>query len=70
MSLHAAAARRRLASLVGGDEGASLLAQTDAWFREQQVSDGEALTAMVAPGYDAVNSAGGRLVEHGREGSR
>ncbi len=70
MSLHAAAARRRLASLVGGDEGDSLLAQTDAWFREQQVSDGEALTAMVAPGYDAVNSAGPSAVEHGREGSR
>jgi serine/threonine protein kinase/tetratricopeptide (TPR) repeat protein len=70
MSLYAAAARRRLASLVGGDEGESLLAQTDAWFREQQVTNVEALTAMVAPGYDAVNSAGARPVEPAREGSR
>ena len=31
--------------------------QTDAWFREQQVVSPDALTAMVAPGYDALNSA-------------
>lgn len=70
MALYATAARRRLASLVGGDEREILLAQTDAWFREQQVANVEALTAMVAPGYDALNSAGGKPVEHPREGSR
>ncbi len=52
MALYGTAARRRLAALVGGDEGRSLLAQTDAWFHEQQVVSGDALTAMVAPGYD------------------
>jgi len=52
MSLYGTAARRRLAILIGGDEGKSLLAQTDAWFRDQQVASGDALTAMVAPGYD------------------
>jgi serine/threonine protein kinase/tetratricopeptide (TPR) repeat protein len=52
MSLYGTAARRRLAALIGGDEGRSLFARTDAWFREQQVASGDALTAMVAPGYD------------------
>jgi len=52
MALHATAARRRLGVLIGGDEGASLLSQTDAWMREQQVANSDALTSMVAPGYD------------------
>ncbi len=53
MALHGAAARLRLAQLVGGDEGRSLMRQTDAWMQEQQVVDADALTAMVAPGYAA-----------------
>jgi tetratricopeptide (TPR) repeat protein len=51
MSMHARAAQRWLGALVGGEEGESLRGQTDAWFREQQVKDAEALTAMCAPGY-------------------
>jgi serine/threonine protein kinase len=70
MALCATAARARLADLVGGDEGRSLRAQTDAWMREQQVVRPAALTAMVAPGYDAVNSAARSAVERGREGAR
>jgi len=56
MSLYGTSARRRLAGLVGGDEGRSLLAQTDGWLRSQQVANADALTAIVAPGYDGVNS--------------
>ncbi len=52
MALYATAARHRLAALVGGEEGRRLRVQTAAWFREQQVESGDALTAMVAPGYD------------------
>jgi hypothetical protein len=61
MALYATAARRRLAQLVGGDEGKPLLAQTDAWMRDNGVVNPDALTAMVAPGYGGAVNAGGRV---------
>jgi len=60
MALYATAARRRLAQLMGGEEGKTLLAQTDAWMHEHGVVNPDALTAMVAPGYGGAVNAGGR----------
>jgi serine/threonine protein kinase/tetratricopeptide (TPR) repeat protein len=72
MALHATAARRRLGQLLGGDEGRKLLELTDEWMRSQGVADADAMTAMVAPGYDAaaVNAAGGAPVEREGRGAR
>jgi len=52
MATHAAAARRRLGALVGGDEGAALIADADAWLTGQGVRSPDAVTAMLAPGFD------------------
>jgi serine/threonine protein kinase/tetratricopeptide (TPR) repeat protein len=71
MALHATAARRRLGQLLGGDEGRKLLERTDEWLKGQGVADADAMTAMIAPGYDApVNSAGAAPVERVGRGAR
>ncbi len=49
MKLHGAAARRRLAALVGGAEGATLELAAATWMAEQQVADAERLSAMLLP---------------------
>jgi len=48
--LHAAAARRRRADLIGGDEGAAARAAADAVFRRQGVAAPDRLVAMMVPG--------------------
>ena len=50
MGLYAAVAKRRLAALVGGDEGAALAAQSEAFLKAQLVADGERMSGMLAPG--------------------
>jgi serine/threonine protein kinase len=50
MPMHAAAARLKLGLLLGGDEGAALLADARAWFDAQAVASPARLTAMLAPG--------------------
>jgi tRNA A-37 threonylcarbamoyl transferase component Bud32 len=50
MRLFAAAARRRLGELVGGDEGRLLIEQADEWMRGQQVVSPERTTALLVPG--------------------
>jgi hypothetical protein len=50
MTLHGAAARRRLGQLVGGDEGQALLAAGDAALRAQRVKNLEAMTEMLCAG--------------------
>jgi eukaryotic-like serine/threonine-protein kinase len=71
LGLHAMAARRRLARLVGAEEGRKLLEQTDAWMREQGVADADAMTAMMVPGYDGgVNAADTAAVERKGRGAR
>jgi serine/threonine protein kinase/tetratricopeptide (TPR) repeat protein len=51
MALHAAVARRALGSMIGGDEGRTLLTTADTWFREQEIARPEGLVAMLAPGF-------------------
>jgi serine/threonine protein kinase/tetratricopeptide (TPR) repeat protein len=50
MALHAAVSRRTLGKLLGGDEGAGLARQAEAWMASQAVKTSDRLTAMLAPG--------------------
>ncbi len=49
MGLHAAAARRVRGRLMGGPIGADLVAQAEAWMRDEGIADLDAMTGMVAP---------------------
>lgn len=51
--LYAHPARRRLGRLLGGAEGAALVAESDAWMAAQGVRNPERLTAMVLPGWNS-----------------
>jgi eukaryotic-like serine/threonine-protein kinase len=51
MALYAAAARRRLGKLIGGDEGAALVAEADAWLRGQLVKVPERMVDVLVPGF-------------------
>lgn len=53
MLAHAAAARRTLGTLLGGDEGAAMVAAADAWFRGIGGQRGDRLAAVLAPGFPA-----------------
>jgi hypothetical protein len=50
MALYSAAARRCRGLLVGGGEGAALVAEADAWMRNEGIRNPERMTAMLAPG--------------------
>ncbi len=50
MRLHAAAARRHLGPVVGGDEGRAAVTQADEWMRGQGIRDPARLAAVLAPG--------------------
>lgn len=50
MPLHAAAARRRLGELKGGDEGTALIAEVDTWMASHGIRNPARLAAMYAPG--------------------
>ena len=49
--LYAAAARRRLGQLQGGDPGGQLVARADDWLRGQNVREPARLVATLAPGF-------------------
>ncbi len=51
MKLYAAAARARLAALVGGDEGKRWRAESDAWLSGEKVRNPRAMIDMLAPGF-------------------
>jgi len=51
MALHAAIARRLLGEKLGGDEGASVVATSDAWLASARVANVARATAMIAPGF-------------------
>jgi hypothetical protein len=50
MSLYAAAARRQLGAIQGGNDGAALVAQADSFMRERQILNPKRLAAMLVPG--------------------
>ncbi len=52
MKLHAAVARRRQGELLGGDEGARLKQDADAFMTSQGIKNPIRMTAMLAPGFD------------------
>lgn len=52
MAAHAAAARRRLGEIVGGDKGAALIAASDTWMKEQGVVAPAKLTRMLTPAFE------------------
>jgi hypothetical protein len=49
--LHAAATRRRVAGIVGGQEGSQLREAADAWFHTQEIKIPERMIAAYAPGF-------------------
>src|SRR5262249_59123844 len=51
MALHAAAARRRLGGLLGGDEGEGLVKQADAWIARAGIANIDGMIRMLAPGF-------------------
>jgi serine/threonine protein kinase len=51
MALYGATARRRLGELIGGDEGAALVADADAVMRAGTVADPTAMARMLLPGW-------------------
>jgi len=51
MGVYAAAARRHLGKLVGGDEGRALIARADAWMIGQGISNPARMAAGITPGF-------------------
>jgi serine/threonine protein kinase/tetratricopeptide (TPR) repeat protein len=51
IELFAAAARRRLGVLLGGDEGRDLVARADAWMAAQSIRNPERMAACLVPGF-------------------
>jgi hypothetical protein len=50
MLLHAAAARRRKGQLLGGDQGAALVAEADAWMKSEHIVNPARMTEVYLPG--------------------
>jgi eukaryotic-like serine/threonine-protein kinase len=52
MELYAAASRRRLGEILGGDHGRQLVSESSSWMASQRIKNPEAMTRMLAPGFD------------------
>ena len=52
MALHAAASRRRLGQLLGGDEGGALVRGAEGWMAAEGIADPAAMGDSLAPGFD------------------
>jgi serine/threonine protein kinase len=66
MKLFAAAARRRLGELLGGDEGRMLMTKADDCMKHQTIKDSARMTAMLAPGFrlDVASDSGALQKQH------
>ncbi|MHC5544784.1 hypothetical protein ACYOEI_41655, partial [Singulisphaera rosea] len=53
MALYAAATRRQLGMILGGDEGRSLISEADAWMTRQGVVNPARMAAMYSPGFQS-----------------
>jgi len=51
MALYAAAARRRLGTLLGGDAGLALREAADRWMASEKIRAPARFTAIFAPGF-------------------
>ena len=51
MRLYAAATRRRLGQLLGGDQGRGMIVQADVWMTGQGIKNPARMTAMLVPGF-------------------
>ena len=51
MKLYAAAARRQLGKIIGGQRGAELIDMSEDWMRRQQIKNPTAFANMLAPGF-------------------
>lgn len=52
IDLYEAVARRRLGELTGGETGSRSIDEADNWMRKRQVLNPEAMTRLMAPGFD------------------
>ncbi len=52
LDLYEAAARRRLGEITEGERGLRNIAEADAWMRKRQIQNPEAMTRLLAPGFD------------------
>ncbi len=53
MALHLAVTRRRYGELIGGQEGARMIARSDAWMRRQRIAVPDRIADVIAPGIAA-----------------
>jgi serine/threonine protein kinase/tetratricopeptide (TPR) repeat protein len=51
MALYAAAARRKLGEMLGGDRGGELCSEADDWMSKQQIKNPAAVANLMAPGF-------------------
>jgi hypothetical protein len=52
IDLYAAATRRRLGEIIGGERGRQLISEADTWMHKQEIKNPAAMTRMLAPGFD------------------
>ena len=56
MALYAAASRRCMGALLGGDQGREAVSGADAWMTSETIKNPARMTAMLAPGFGRAGS--------------